>query len=126
MDLIDSHAHLDFRQFDGDREAVIARAREAGVVAVVNAGAGLESSRASVALAQEYDFIYATVGIHPHDAKTLTPAALAELRALANHPKVVAVGEIGLDYYRDLSPRPVQRRALAEQLALATELRLRW
>ncbi len=122
MGLIDSHAHLDFSQFDDDREAVIARAREAGLVAVVNAGAGLESSRASVALADRVDFVYATVGIHPHDAKTLTPAALAELRALADHPKVVAVGEIGLDYYRDLSPRPVQRQAFADQLALAAEL----
>jgi TatD DNase family protein len=124
MDLIDSHAHLDSRQFDGDRGAVIARAREAGLVAVVNAGTGLESSQASVALAQEYDLIYATVGIHPHDAKSVTPEVLRELRALAHHPKVVAVGEIGLDYYRDLSPRPVQRRAFTDQLALAEELGL--
>jgi TatD DNase family protein len=124
MPLIDSHAHLDFHQFDGDREAVIARAREAGLIAIVNAGTNLESSRASVALADRVDFIYAAVGIHPHDAETLTPAALAELRALARHPKIVAVGEIGLDYYRDLSPRPVQRRAFADQLALAAELGL--
>lgn len=124
MPLIDSHAHLDFRQFDGDREAVIARARQAGLVAIVNAGTDLESSRASVALADRYDFIYATVGIHPHGAKTATRAALAELRALASHPKVVAIGEIGLDYYRDLSPRPVQRRAFTDQLALAAELEL--
>jgi TatD DNase family protein len=124
MNLIDSHAHLDFPQFDGDREAVIARARETGLVAIVNAGASLKSSRAAVALADKVDFIYATVGIHPHDAKTLTPAALAELRALASHPQVVAIGEIGLDYYRDLSPRPVQRRAFADQLALAAELGL--
>jgi TatD DNase family protein len=122
--LIDSHAHLDFSQFDADREAVIARAREAGLVAIVNAGASLESSRAAVALADQVDFVYATVGIHPHDAKTANRAALAELRALAQHPKVVAVGEIGLDYYRDLSPRPVQRRAFADQLALAAELDL--
>ena len=124
MPLIDSHAHLDFPQFDGDREAVITRAREAGLVAIVNAGAGLESSRTSVALADRVDFIYATVGIHPHDAKTANRTALAELRALAQHPKVVAIGEIGLDYYRDLSPRPVQRRAFADQLALAAELAL--
>jgi TatD DNase family protein len=124
MPLIDSHAHLDFPQFDGDLEAVIARAREAGLVAIVNAGAGLESSRASVALADRVDFIYTTVGIHPHDAKTANRAALTELRALAQHPKVVAVGEIGLDYYRDLSPRPVQRRAFADQLALAADLEL--
>ncbi len=122
--LVDSHAHLDFPEFDPDRGAVIARARAAGMVAILNMGADLESSRASVALAQQYDFIYAAVGVHPHDAKTLTPTALEELRALARHPKVVAMGEIGLDYYRDLSPRPVQRQAFADQLALAAELGL--
>jgi len=124
MHLIDSHAHLDFRQFDDDRQAVIARAREAGVVAILDVGTDVASSRAAVALAERYDFIYAAVGVHPHDARTVTPRVLDELRALARHPKVVAVGEIGLDYHRDLSPRPVQRRAFADQLALATELEL--
>jgi len=124
MALIDSHTHLDFPQFDTDREAVIARAREAGLAAILNVGADLPSSRAAVALAEQYDFIYAAVGVHPHDARTVTPAVLDELRALARHPKVVAVGEIGLDYYRDLSPRPVQRQVFADQLALATELAL--
>lgn len=124
MPLIDSHAHLDFSQFDGDREAVIARAREAGLVAILNVGTDLASSRAAVVLAEEHDFIHAAVGVHPHSAKTVTPAVLDELRALAHHPQVVAVGEIGLDYYRDLSPRPVQRRAFADQLALAAELGL--
>ena len=76
MRLIDSHAHLDFRQFDRDRDAVILRAREAGLVAIVNIGANLASSRASVALAEQYDFIYATVGIHPHDAKTVNQDVL--------------------------------------------------
>jgi TatD DNase family protein len=122
--LIDSHAHLYFPQFDDDREAVIRRAREAGLVAILNAGTDLASSRASVALAEEYDFIYAAVGVHPHDAKTVTSEVLAELRSLARHPKVVAIGEIGLDYYRDLSPRPVQRRAFTDQLDLAAELGL--
>ncbi|HIE38662.1 MAG TPA: TatD family deoxyribonuclease, partial [Anaerolineae bacterium] len=122
--LVDSHAHLDFPQFDGDRGTVIGRAREAGLVAILNVGTDLASSRAAVALAEAHDFIYAAVGVHPHDAKTLTPAVLEELRTLARHPKVVAIGEIGLDYYRDLSPRPVQRRAFAEQLALAAELGL--
>ncbi len=124
MRLIDSHAHLDFPQFDADRETVIERARGAGVVAVLNVGTDLESSRAAVALAKRYDFIYAAVGVHPHDAKTVTPATLDQLRELARHPKVVAIGEIGLDYYRDLSPRPAQRRAFAQQLALAAELGL--
>jgi len=122
MLLIDSHAHLDFPQFDDDREAVIARAREAGLVAILNVGTNLASSRASVTLAEKYDFIYAAVGVHPHDAKTVTPEVLAELRALARHPKVVAIGEIGLDYYRDLSPRDVQRQVFADQLALSAEL----
>jgi TatD DNase family protein len=124
MHLIDSHAHLDFRQFNHDRDVVIEQAREAGLIAIVNIGTSLSSSRTTVALAEQHDFIYATVGVHPHDAKTVTPATLDELRELARHPKVVAVGEIGLDYYRDLSPRPVQRQAFADQLALATELGL--
>jgi TatD DNase family protein len=124
MDLIDSHAHLDFRQFSRDREAVIRRAREAGLVAIVNIGTGLVSSRRSVALAERYDFIYAAVGIHPHDARTVDQGALEALRELAGHPKVVAIGETGLDYYRDLSPRPVQRRAFRDQLDLAAELGL--
>ncbi|MBN1179164.1 MAG: TatD family hydrolase [Anaerolineae bacterium] len=124
MRLVDSHAHLDFGQFDADRTAVIDRARDAGLVAVLNVGTDLASSRAAVALAEQYDFIYAAVGVHPHDAKTVTPAVLDALRSLARHPKVVAIGEIGLDYYRDRSPRPVQRRAFADQLALASELTL--
>jgi TatD DNase family protein len=122
--LIDSHAHLDFRQFDDDREKVIERARKAGVVTIVNIGTSPAGSRASVALAERYDFVYATVGVHPHDAGTVTPSVLDELRSLAQHRKVVAIGEIGLDYYRDLSPRPVQRRVFDEQLALAAELGL--
>ncbi|HUX75745.1 MAG TPA: TatD family hydrolase [Anaerolineae bacterium] len=124
MQLTDSHAHLDFPQFDADRDAVVERARGAGLVAILNVGADLPSSRAAVALADTYDFVYAAVGVHPHDAATVTLAVLDELRTLARHPKVVAVGEIGLDYYRDLSPRPVQRRAFADQLALAAELHL--
>jgi TatD DNase family protein len=124
MPLIDSHAHVDLPQFDRDRDAVILRAREAGLVAIVNIGANLASSRASVALAERYDFIYATVGIHPHDAETANQDVLEELRILAQHPKVIAVGEIGLDYYRDYSPRPAQRQAFRDQLALASALGL--
>lgn len=124
MRLIDSHAHLDFPHFDRDRGAVIDRALDAGLVTILNMGTGLPSSRGAVALAASYDFIYAAVGVHPHDAKTVTSAVLDELRVLARHPKVVAIGEIGLDYYRDLSPRPAQRRAFADQLTLAAELEL--
>ncbi len=120
--LIDTHTHLDFPQFDADREAVIQRAQAAGVGLMINVGADLESSRAAVALAEKYECIYAAVGVHPHEAKKLDGAALAELRDLATHPQVVAVGEIGLDFYRDLSPRDVQRRAFQAQLAWAGRL----
>jgi TatD DNase family protein len=124
MVLVDSHAHLDMAQFDADRETVIARARQAGLAAILNVGTDLAASRAAMALAERYDVVYAAIGVHPHSAKTLTPAVLEDLRALSQHPKVVAIGEIGLDYYRDLSPRPVQRRAFEDQLALAGELGL--
>lgn len=124
MLLIDSHAHLDFPQFDGDREAVIQRAQEAGLAGIVNVGASLASSRAAVRLAEKHSFIYATVGVHPHDAKDVTGAVVEQIHDLAQHPKVVAIGEIGLDYHRDLSPRPSQRRAFAQQLALAADLDL--
>ncbi len=124
MQLIDSHAHVHFPHFDDDREAVIERAQEAGLSAILEVGTSLPSSQAAVALAEQYDFVYAAVGVHPHDAKTVKPAVLDRLRRLARHPKVVAVGEIGLDYYRDYSPRPVQRRVFADQLALAGELEL--
>lgn len=122
MTLVDTHAHLDFSQFDADRPSVIERAKASGVAAILNVGADLPSSRRAVALAKEYDCIYAAVGVHPHDARKLDGAALAELRELAGHPKVVAVGEIGLDFYRDLSPRDVQRRAFQAQLAWAAKL----
>ena len=122
MTLIDTHAHLDFAKFDTDRPAVIERATAAGVAAIVNVGADLPSSRRAVQLAEQYDAVYAAVGIHPHDAKKLDGATLGELRELAKRPKVVAVGEIGLDFYRDLSPRDVQRRAFQAQLAWAAKL----
>jgi TatD DNase family protein len=122
--LIDSHCHLDFPQFDADRDEVLARSIAAGVTVLVNPGADLESSRRAVALAERHTAIYAAVGIHPHDATTLDGPALAELRQLAAHPKVVAIGEIGLDYYRDRSPRDRQRAAFEAQLGLAAELNL--
>ena len=122
MTLIDTHAHLDFHQFDADRPAVLERARSAGVELLVNVGADLASSRRAVKLAEQYKPIYAAVGMHPHDAVKLDGATLAELRDLAQQTKVVAVGEIGLDFYRDLSPRDVQRRAFQAQLAWAAKL----
>lgn len=120
--LIDTHAHLDLAQFDADRAAVLARARAAGVAALVTVGIDLASSRRAVALAVADKAILASVGVHPHDASTLTGGVLGELRKLSEQPGVVAVGEIGLDYYRDRSPRDVQRRAFQAQLAWAAKL----
>lgn len=122
--MIDSHAHLDFPQFDADRGQVIARAIGAGVISIINVGADLLSSERSVKLAERYPFVYAAVGIHPHDADTLNKASLGLLREMAMHPRVVAIGEIGLDYYRDLSPRDRQKAAFEQQLDLAEPLKL--
>jgi len=123
MKWIDSHAHLDDRAFDKDRAAVIARCSEADM-GILTIGSSLRSSQAAVRLANRYRNMWATVGIHPHNAKTVDEAALAELRVLAHNKLVVGVGEIGLDYYRDLSPRDRQRSAFQQQLALADKLEL--
>jgi TatD DNase family protein len=123
MRLVDTHAHLDDRAFDRDRPALVARLH-ADDVGVVTVGADVASSRAAVRLAERHRLVWATVGVHPHGAKWLTPDVLRELEELAGSARVVAVGEIGLDYYRDLSPRDLQRRAFGEQLALAKRLDL--
>ena len=120
--LIDSHAHLDFSQFKHDRDTVIGRALDAGVSKIINVGTDLASSERSLALARRCPAIYAAVGIHPHDAKTLTPKTLKRLSKLAANDKVVAIGEVGLDFYRDLSPRDQQRVAFRQQIRLAIEL----
>lgn len=122
MILFDTHAHLDDEGYDADRDDMIQRARAAGVAHIVNVGYDLESSLRSIKLAEKYDLIYAAVGIHPHGAGEAEPGYLEELEKLAAHPKVVALGEIGLDYYRDLSPRPVQLKVFQEQMALAKKL----
>lgn len=119
--MIDSHCHLDFRQFNGIRDEVVREAIAAGVHTIVNIGTDLETSRKSIELAERYDSVYATVGVHPHDAKTLSNDTLRELTQLTQHPKVVAVGEIGLDYYRNLSPRDIQKNAFEQQLELAVD-----
>src|SRR5690606_9334665 len=121
MELIDTHAHLDHEWFDDDRDAVVQRALAAGVVTIVTIGADVPTSEAAVQLAEPYPSVYAAVGIHPHDAKTADEAAYRRLKELAAHPKVVAVGEIGLDYYYDFSPREVQREVFVRQLQLARE-----
>lgn len=120
--LIDSHCHLNFDAFDEDRPAVLTRAKEAGVTTIINPATNLVDSRQIVALAEATPGLYAAVGVHPNDAAEVTPDSLVQLRQLATHPKVVAIGEIGLDYYWDSAPRPVQQRVLEQQLALAKEL----
>jgi TatD DNase family protein len=122
MRWIETHAHLDSPKFEADRQAVILRAEEAGVSPIVTVGADLDSSRAAVALAEAHPGLYATVGVHPHSAKDVDASTLDALRDLVADPCVVAVGEIGLDYYYEYSPREAQRAAFAAQLALADEV----
>src|SRR5271170_2647262 len=126
MDLIDSHAHIDFPHFAGDREAMLQRARDAGVntILAIGVGPGPEKLDAAIPYAEAYDWIYTTVGIHPHEAKEVTPTHLETLARLAKHPKVIAWGEIGLDYYYDHSPREVQKRVFQVQMELAREAKL--
>jgi TatD DNase family protein len=123
---VDSHAHLDGRQFDSDREQVIARARAAGVVTMVaiGNGDGPPDLDAGVQLAEKYPFLYATVGIHPHEARLASDHAYEEMERLARHPKVIAWGEIGLDYYYDHSPRDTQKQVFIRQMELAAALKL--
>ncbi len=124
MRIADTHCHLDFDRFDEDREAVIARAQKAGVTRILVPGIDLESSKAAVALAEKVEMVYAAIGVHPNSATTWESRTRAGLEALSHHPKVAAVGEIGLDFYRDWSPKPLQRKVFKEQLALAAELGL--
>src|SRR5258705_10445848 len=121
MELIDSHAHIDFPQFAEDRDAMLERARAAGVstLRAIGTGPGPEKLDSALPFAEQHDWIYATVGIHPHEAKEVTPQHLEELARLAQHPKVIAWGEIGLDYYYDHSPREAQARVFRDQIALA-------
>jgi TatD DNase family protein len=122
--LIDTHAHLDDPKLAKDEAGVLTRAREAGVAGIVSVGADLTSSRAAIELAAREDMVRATVGIHPHDAGEVTEDTWAALEELAGDDQVVAVGECGLDYYRDLSPRETQRAVFARHLALAQAVEL--
>ena len=122
--LVDTHAHLDMPHFDADRDAVVARAAAAGVTRIVTIASDLPSSRAAIALAARYPGVYATVGVHPNSAAEWEPTTLDELRELAAHHRVVAIGEIGLDYYWDAAPRDVQAQVLQAQLDLAVEMGL--
>jgi TatD DNase family protein len=126
MELIDSHAHIDFPQFAEDREAMLQRAQAAGVTTLlaIGSGPGPEKMDAALPFADKYDWIYATIGIHPHEAQQVTPAHLEKLTELAKHPKVIAWGEIGLDYFHDHSPREIQQKVFRDQMALAHQAKL--
>ncbi len=122
--LFDTHAHLDSPKFNDDREAMIERARENGVHYIVNVGFNRETIPTTIALAEQYEWIYAAVGWHPQDAITMQEGDLAWIESLTSHPKVVAIGEIGLDYYWDTSPKDVQQHVFREQIRLARRLKL--
>ena len=122
--LIDTHTHLDDARFDGDRDAMIERARQAGIEAFVTIGCDLATSRSAVALADQHPDVFASIGVHPHEVKHVEDAWYSEFRRLAQHRKVVAYGEIGLDYHYNHSSPQSQRQRFREQIQLARELRL--
>jgi TatD DNase family protein len=119
MTFIDSHAHLTSKEFDADRDEVLKRAADAGVHFVINPSTNLEDSRRAVELAERHDMVYAAVGYHPHDARLADDRGLAAIEELSTHPRVVAIGEIGLDYHYDFSPRDAQERVFKAQLEIA-------
>ncbi len=120
----DSHAHFDDRRFDDDRHELLMSMASNGISNITNIGSDLKSSKSSVRLADKYDFIYAAVGVHPHEVKDMDDTTLAEIAHLTKHKKVVAIGEIGLDYYYDHSPRDTQRYWFKKQMKLAWDLKL--
>lgn len=122
--IFDTHTHLNDKYYSSDLDGAIARAADQGVDRIICPGYDLPSSRRAVEIARSYDNVWATVGVHPHDAESFDDKALAEVTKLAAEPRVVAIGEIGLDYYRDLSPRPAQISAFKAQIRLAKELDL--
>lgn len=122
--LFDSHAHLDDGRFDKDRDRILANAKENGIEYILNPGADLNTSLRAVNLAEKYNMIYAAVGVHPHDVKDMDEDTIEVLRALSNKEKVVAIGEIGLDFYYDHSPRDEQRKWFRRQIELAKEVNL--
>ncbi len=122
--LIDAHAHLEMKEFDADREAVLGRAAAAGVDYIITVGTDIKLSQKALSLASSYQNVFATVGIHPHEADTATQENLDIIAKMARHQKVVAYGEIGLDFFRDLAPREMQKDAFARQLNIAAELNL--
>lgn len=124
LSLADTHCHLDFDQFDPDRDLVIERAKRQGLIRILIPGIDLDSSLAAVRLAEENEIVYAAVGVHPNSGDAWTPEARKFLVELADHPKVVAIGEIGLDFYWDRIPVALQRKIFQEQLEIAAEVGL--
>ncbi|MRS04651.1 TatD family deoxyribonuclease, partial [bacterium] len=122
--MADTHCHLNFNSFQTDLSETILRARDAGIEHILIPGTNLTTSKEAVELSDRYECMYAAVGIHPNDAVQWQPTTWSEIQALASHPKVLAIGEIGLDYYRDYAPPDVQRMVFQEQLNLASELNL--
>lgn len=120
--IFDSHAHYDSNRFNQDRHELLMSMKENGVSAIVNIGCDMQSTHDSVELANKYDFVYATVGIHPHDAKSFTQSDLTKFEEYCKNKKVLAIGEIGLDYHYDYSPRDEQKTAFEAQLQLAKKL----
>jgi TatD DNase family protein len=124
--LVDSHAHLDDPRFDADREAVLQRAWDAGVrkILTIGNGSGPDQMGCGIPIADAYDWVYTTVGVHPHDASKVEERHYSQMQALAKHSKVMAIGETGLDYHYDNSPRDIQREVFGRQVALASQLDL--
>ncbi len=122
ISLFDTHTHMDSSKFDSDRVEAINRAREAGVDLMLNIGFNRETIPTTLALAEQYDFVYAAVGWHPVDSIDMQPGDLEWIEELCSHPKVVAIGEIGLDYHWDTSPKDVQQRVFREQIQLARKV----
>jgi TatD DNase family protein len=121
---IDTHTHLFFKNFDDDREEVVKNAIASGVKYMLVPGTDIETSKQAIELAEKFDAVYASVGVHPHDTKDWSNSLIEELKELAKHPKVVAIGEIGLDYFYDFSPKEKQKQAFDKQIELALELNL--
>ncbi|MDR3309879.1 MAG: TatD family hydrolase [Oscillospiraceae bacterium] len=119
--LFDTHAHYDDERYGGELDGILNALADSGVGLALNAGSGMAQSRRGLEIARKYGFVYAAAGVHPHEAEQMTDADIDELRVMLREPKCVALGEIGLDYHYDFSPREVQRRRFAQQLELARE-----
>jgi len=124
LEFIDTHAHLDMEEFDSDREEVISRAAEAGVKTIINVGIDMASNLKVIEMAEKYPGLYAVLGVHPQDSRLVQPGDIEKISELAAHPKVVAIGETGLDFYREHSPRETQVEVFKKHLEMAGRLNL--